>query len=240
MKIRDLMREMEEIAPERLAEEWDNPGLLTGNPEDVLSGVLLCVDATGEAIDQAIARGATCIVAHHPLMFAGIKTLRTDRYEGALLARLIREGIALFAAHTNLDRTEGGVEDSLAAALGLAVDGGMEYVRAGRIAPQTAGSFLATVRQTLSPQAVFYGEAGRSIERVAVSCGGGGCYFREAAALGADLFLTGEMKHHERIEAQGLGMEIIIAGHDETERVALEPLRRRLSTRLEVPVFVKA
>lgn len=238
MKILDLMQAMEAIAPLDLAELWDNPGLLVGAPEDALAGVMLCVDATHALIDQAQARGCNCILAHHPLMFAGTKNLRSDHYEGGILARLLRGGLSMFAAHTNLDRAPGGVEDSLAQALSIKVDACTPYVRAGTVDARTAGQWLAHVRGCISPQAVFYGDAGRSISRVGVSCGGGGEYFHQALEMGADVFLTGEMKHHERIEAQGLGLCVIIAGHEETERVVLQPLAETLRKALDVPIFV--
>lgn len=239
MTVRELMAIVEELAPAALAEEWDNPGLLTGDPAQTVTGILLCVDVTPAVLDQAAALGANVILSHHPLMFGGTKTLRADRYEGALLTRLIREDRALIAAHTNLDRAPGGVNDCLAAALGIAVDARGEDVRAGAVQARTAGELLRTVR-ALNPQAVFYGEEEAPIRRAACACGAGGCFYREAAAMGAQVFVTGEIKHHERLEAQGMGMAVIIAGHAESEAVVLEPLRADLAARTCVPVWRQA
>ena len=239
MNIAEFMQVMESIAPQETAEPWDNPGLLAGSPESELTGVLVCVDATPGALDAAERCGANLILSHHPLMFRGVKSLRQDGYEGAVLSRLIRENRALFPAHTNLDKAEGGVNDCLVRALGFC--GGEradDYLRLCDLSPCKAGELLEQARKTISPQAVFYGKAERWISRAAVSCGAGGEFAARAAALGAELFITGEMKHNERIEAQGLGMSVLLLGHGESESPVLEPLAQRLREKLSVPVRI--
>lgn len=228
MKVRDVVRAVDAIAPFETAEPWDNVGLLVGDPEEEVSGVFLCVDATYAMMQEAMRMGCNVILAHHPLMFGGVKHLRADEYEGELLRYLVRHDLNLIAAHTNLDAAPDGVEDQLAAALGINVDSAEQYVRCGTVPQQTEGDFLLTVKEFISPQAVFYGGHYRTVRRVAVSCGGGGEYFRQALQMGATLFVTGEMKHHERLEAQGCGLDVILAGHAETEQVVLEPLKKRL------------
>ena len=228
MKTAELVRIIDELAPFALAEEWDNVGVLVGDGEAEVTGIVLCVDATDAVIEKAIRENCSVILSHHPLMFGGVKRLCEDAFEARLLRKLIRSDINLIAAHTNLDEADGGVEDSLAAALGIQVDVKERFIRCGTVAQQTAGDLVLTAKQFLNPQAMFYGDHNREIRRVAVSCGGGGDFFREALKMGADVFVTGEMKHHERIEAQGCGMDVIIAGHEETEFVVLEPLKKRL------------
>ena len=228
MKVAELVKIMDAIAPFDTAEAWDNVGLLVGDREAEVTGVMLCVDATKEAMRQAVERGCSVILSHHPLMFSGVKHLRQDEYEGALLRCLVQNDLNLIAAHTNLDAAEGGVEDALASALGIRVDKEERFLRCGTVVQQTEGDFLLTVKQFLNPQAMFYGDVNREVSRVAVSCGGGGEFFREAMAMGATLFVTGEMKHHERIEAQASGMDVIIAGHEETESIVFTGLKKRL------------
>ena len=228
MKVAELVKIVDGIAPFEMAEPWDNVGLLVGDPEAEVTGVLLCVDATEAMMQEAVQMDCNVILAHHPLMFGGVKHLRQDEYEGKLLRYLIKHDMNLIAAHTNLDAAQGGVEDALAAALGICVDAQEQYVRCGTVPQQTEGDFLLTVKEFISPQAMFYGGHYRKVNRVAVSCGGGGEYFREALRMGATLFVTGEMKHHERLEAQGSGMDVIIAGHEETEFVVLKGLKKRL------------
>ena len=241
MKMKDLMCAMECIAPVSSAEEWDNPGLLVGDEEGEVRGIVLCVDATSAVVDFAEKVGANVILSHHPLMFGGVKRLTEGGYEGAILRRLIRKDMMLFAAHTNLDKAPGGVEDCLAEALGVECEWSEEpYLRCGSVGLHKVGQLVRRVRERVSPQAVFYGDADAEIDQVALSCGGGGEFFRRAHELGANVYITGEMKHHERIEAQGLGMQVILAGHEESERVVLEPLKERLEALMpgKPPVFI--
>lgn len=228
MRVAELVKIIDCIAPFETAEEWDNVGLLVGDPEQEVTGVLLCVDATEGMLQEAMHMGCNVILSHHPLMFSGVKHLRQDEYEGKLLRYLIRHDLNLIAAHTNLDAAVGGVKDSLAQALGIDVDASDRYVRCGTVEEQSEGDFVKRVEAALHARALYYGGPHRKVRRVAVSCGGGGDFFREALNMGATLFVTGEMKHHERLEAQACGLDVIIAGHAETENVVLQPLQMRL------------
>jgi dinuclear metal center YbgI/SA1388 family protein len=113
------MNALEELAPARLAEKWDNVGLLVGYPEQPVRAIVIALDVDSDVVEFALAHGANLIVAHHPVIFKGITTLRQDTPQGDLLCRLIQNQIAVIAAHTNLDAAQGGVNDALAAALGL-------------------------------------------------------------------------------------------------------------------------
>ncbi|NLN91830.1 MAG: Nif3-like dinuclear metal center hexameric protein [Candidatus Hydrogenedens sp.] len=118
-KVKDICNFMEEWAPEKLAADWDNVGLQTGDPVQEVNAVLTCLSVTPEALEEAKDMGANMIVAHHPLIFRPIKTLREDYPHARLCAEILRNRIACFVAHTNLDITEGGVNDILATKLGL-------------------------------------------------------------------------------------------------------------------------
>lgn len=110
---------MEEIAPARLREDWDNVGLLVGRPDSSVERILLTLDVTSAVIEEAIETKTDLILAHHPFPYKLGKTIRTDQMEGAMLAALLKNDIAVYAAHTNLDSAMGGVNDALAEALGL-------------------------------------------------------------------------------------------------------------------------
>ena len=114
-----IMNALERIAPRRLAEDWDNPGLLVGSYAQKIGRVLVALDVDDAVVAEAIERRADMIVAHHPAIFRGIKQLRTDLPLGKRLAALLTHNIAVAAAHTNLDVARGGVNDVLAARLGL-------------------------------------------------------------------------------------------------------------------------
>lgn len=116
---RDLVRVMERLVPPQLAEEWDNSGWQVGDPDAVVQRVLLALDVTPEVLEEAEQQGAQLIISHHPMFLKGIKNVRRDNPAGDLVFRLIRAGIGVYAAHTNLDSAEGGVNDVLARALEL-------------------------------------------------------------------------------------------------------------------------
>lgn len=119
VKCQVIIDAIEKMAPRYLAEEWDNVGLLVGTPSANVNKVLVCLDVTAEVVEQAIAEQVELIVAHHPLIFKPLKNLRTDSYQGKVLTALLKHDIAVYAAHTNLDSADGGVNDVLAAQLGL-------------------------------------------------------------------------------------------------------------------------
>lgn len=119
VRAKDLFRLVEKLAPLELAEQWDNPGLQIGAPEAEVSRVLLALDVDEGVCREAGEKEAQLIICHHPLLFRPLKNIRTDLPQGALLASLLRAGIAVYAAHTNLDNAARGVNDALAARLGL-------------------------------------------------------------------------------------------------------------------------
>lgn len=115
----DVIAVLEDAYPVRLAESWDSVGLVCGDPEEVVTSVLCCVDVTDAVVDRALADGVNLIVAHHPLLLRGVDTVGMHTSKGRLIHRLIRGGCALYTAHTNADSASPGVSDALAALLGL-------------------------------------------------------------------------------------------------------------------------
>ena len=124
----DVVAALEAAYPPRLALDWDAVGLVCGDPEDVVDRAMICVDVTEAVVDEALGSGAKLIVAHHPLLLRGVRSVSVDTPKGRLVHRLIRGGCALFTAHTNADRADPGVSDALAEALGLRVVGPVEPV----------------------------------------------------------------------------------------------------------------
>lgn len=119
VKCQVIVDTLDKIAPKYLAENWDNVGLLIGSPAQAVSKILVALDVTESVVEQAISIDADMIIAHHPIFFKGIKNIRTDLPQGRLLARLIKNDIAVYAAHTNLDIADGGVNDILAGRFNL-------------------------------------------------------------------------------------------------------------------------
>jgi len=247
VKCQVVMDALERIAPKRLAEDWDNPGLLVGALNQDVHKILVCLDVSDAVVEQAVACGADMIVAHHPLIFKGIRKLRTDLPLGRRLQQLLKHDIAVAAAHTNLDIAEGGVNDVLAQAIGLTklaafvierqeADGSV--ISMGRVgslpAPMTVQDFAVQVRDALPAGHVRLVDAGaRPVRKVALCSGSGAEFIQRAAFLGADAYVTGDVKYHEAQQAVELGMHVIDAGHFGTEFPVVSVLCKRLAEELE-------
>jgi len=244
IKCQQAMEALERIAPKRLAEEWDNPGLLLGSPVQEVHKILTCLDVTDEVVEEAISQGADMIVAHHPLIFKGIKKLRTDLPLGARLQKLMVHGIAVAAAHTNLDTAEGGVNDVLARLIGLtdiqsfagkAEEG--EDPTLGRIGylPEAMSieDFARQVKEALPVDYVRLVKAdAKRVKKVALCSGAGSEFIAKAAFLGADAYVTGDVKYHEAQQAVEMGLHVIDGGHFGTEFPVAAVLRDRLAEEL--------
>ena len=217
------------IAPFELAEAWDNVGLLAGNPESRVERVLCALDLRMDVVEEARRRGSQLIVTHHPILFRGRKNLRETDAEGRLLCALVRADLAMIAAHTNFDNASPGVNDALAAALGLenvtALENGM---RLGEIKETDFGIFCEDAKALLHGPVRCYGDGARRIRRVAVLGGAGEDYARQAIEAGADVYLTGEMAYHKGLDAADNGLCVVEAGHAATEYPAISLLCRGL------------
>lgn len=153
VKCQVVMDAMERIAPRALAEDWDNPGLLTGSPAQNVHRILVCLDVSEAIVDRAIAEGYDMIVSHHPLIFRSLKQVRTDLPLGGRLQKLLAHGIAVFAAHTNLDIAAGGVNDVLAARIGLAAAEPFVVTKTGelvKLAVYVPAAYASQVRTAIS------------------------------------------------------------------------------------------
>ena len=197
--LRDIERALYELAPRELAMEGDNVGLLVGRPDREAVKILAALDVTEAVAAEAERLGANLIVAHHPVMncaWSPVQTLRDDKPQGRLLLRLVESGIAAICMHTNLDRAQGGVNDVLAARLGLEA---VEKLPA------------------LGPNGIRFADGGKPIRRVAVGGGACGGYLWAAAANGCDAFVTSDLKYNQFLDAGDLGLTVADAGHFPTE-----------------------
>ena len=233
--IGQVLELLNEMAPPELAEGYDNVGLLAGHPDWPVERILVALDLTEGAVEEAKAIGAQLIVTHHPILFRGRKNLREDDAEGAAVCSMIRAGIGLIAAHTNFDNAPCGVNDALAEALGLCdVQPLGQGMRLGTLCGgYTSGTIGPMIEGKLGGRARVYAQAPDSpIERVAVCGGAGGDFFEMAAQAGAQAFVTGEVKHHEALAAVAGGLCLIEAGHYETEHIAIKLLADGLQKRI--------
>lgn len=207
---------------------FDNVGLLVGNPEAKVKRALVSLDCDLKTADYAAQQGCELIVTHHPVIFEGLKNVLSD----SVVYTLIQKNISAISMHTNLDAGAGGVNDCLCAALGIkntvpvaAADGFL--LRRGEISPVTAEEFAGQIKSALGGTVKFVG-CGHKIKNVLVCSGSGGGYLGEAVLNSCDALVTADVKHNQFIEAGNLGIALFDAGHFETERTVVEPLKRLL------------
>ena len=228
---------MENLAPLTLKEDWDNPGLLVGNPEQEVQSVLLTLDVTKENVCYAVDHGFDCIISHHPVIFSGIKALRTDTYDGRMFAQLLSHNIGVYCAHTNLDSATGGVNDVLASLLELhdvrPLDG-EEGSSMGRIGRLSEAMSLAEVMEYIKVKLNRPGGKEKEIVESIALCGGAAtCFMNDAVRAGADLYLTGDVKYHDFQQAVKDDIFLVDGGHYGTEFPVVFELQRLLQTESE-------
>ena len=228
MTVIELYNKLSEIIPASLSCPWDRDGLEScPEPKREVKKVIIALDCTDEIIDKAIDCGAEVIISHHPLFFGGLGNINALTFDGARAVRLAKANIATMSFHTRLDAMEGGVNDILAEKLGLSgisVIGDEKICRIGELEHNLdVMDFAKNVKDKLSfgdlekSAAVAICPGGKKVKRVALLGGSGGDDIKIAAAYGADTFVTGELKYHERLSATDFGMNLICAGHFFTE-----------------------
>ena len=215
----DIREMVGRIAPYETAEEWDNVGLLVGRSGAPVHAVLIALDLTSAVIREAGELGCEAVITHHPLMFHAVRNITDDCREGELILSLAEQGMAHIAAHTNLDKAPGGVNDALMAAAGVRNVRGEGLLRVGDLEREMSfGEFSERIKTALDAQIRTYGSPGQTVHVLGCCSGAGGSDYREAMKLGADCFLTGEVRQHEALDAVHDGCPVIEAGHYETER----------------------
>lgn len=239
--VSDIASAIEAFAPLPLQESYDNAGLQVGDPGSRVHAVMLCLDVTPDVLDEALRRKCDMIVSHHPLIFRGLKSLTGADETQRIAIRALREGIAVYSAHTNLDSTWNGVSHEMGHILGLQdievlcpVEGndraGLGVV--GNIEPTPKLEFLRRVKEKFNVESLRYSSQSKTIvvKRVALCGGSGASLIRQAAASGADIYVTGDVKYHDFTT---YGSDIVIAdiGHYESELCSMHIFSRIIRER---------
>jgi dinuclear metal center YbgI/SA1388 family protein len=224
MKVRDIIKVIEDFAPLSVQEGWDNSGLCVGSPEAEVSGVLLALDCTPELVDEAVACGADMIVTHHPLIFSGLKKISPETKVGLAVMKAISAGVSIYAAHTSADKVLAGVSGDMARRLGLSdvevlqKDGdqtGLGVV--GNLpAPMSSAEVVDLVKKAFDLRVMKASmPLDGKISRVAMCGGSGGSLISEARRSGAQLYISGDISYHNFFTEDGF--MIMDIGHYESE-----------------------
>ncbi len=219
MKIREIVDKVSAFAPVELAEAWDNVGLMVGSLNVECKGVITALDLTIDVVNQAIDNDCNLIITHHPFFFAPIKCIDLDTSRGEIISMLIKKDICVYSAHTNLDECEGGLCQSLAKKIGGSnlVSDGVGVVC--DIEEQSLLDFARNVASSLDDFSVKYvGDGNRVIRKAFCICGGGAsdsAYFHAKEV--ADVFVTGDIKHHLYVQAENDNFSIVEFSHYHSE-----------------------
>jgi len=237
--IATIIQHLESIAPPIYQESYDNAGLIVGDKQMICSGVLTCLDSTEAVVDEAIENNCNLIVAHHPIVFRGLKRFNGSNYVERVVMKAIKHDIAIYAIHTNLDNVYiHGVNAKIAEKLGLIntkilapktdIDEFNPNIGAGLIGELPTAmaemDFLVYLKKQMQVNCVKYTTlTDQAIKKVALCGGAGGFLLSKAIALEAQIFITADYKYHEFFDAEN---KIIIAdiGHFESEQFTIELL----------------
>ena len=249
--VKDILHYVETLAPKYMKFDWDNVGLLCGDPAAKVTKVLVALDPFEHVCREAAAAGAELIVTHHPLIFQASKAVTTETSIGRSIMALCANGISAINAHTNLDCAPGGINDILAEKLGLTGisvvnpsgtdEAGRPYglLRTGTVEQQTLEAFLPQVKRALRCEGLRYVRGNGKVHKVAVGGGSCGSGLMEAYDAGCDTFVTADVKYNQFWDAKELGMNLIDAGHFATENPVVPVLAEKIAAAFpEIEVLI--
>lgn len=237
--VSEVCSRLDLFAPPRLAESWDNTGLLLGRSDVPVHKMLTCLTLTESVAWEAAGMAAQLVVSHHPLFFRPVRKITESTAEGRTVLLLLERGIAVYCPHTAFDGAASGINQQLAASLGLQ---SITPLRPATDDPSSGGGrfgvypepvprheFLRRVQTVTGASWLEWSGAGpEQVWRVGIGCGAGGDFLTAAADRGCDTFITGEARFHGILEAMSLGMNLVLAGHYESERPGVEELARQI------------
>lgn len=244
--LRGIYNYIDSFAPFALQDGFDNSGLLINCGKPQVGRVLLALDVTVKAVDEALNLDCDAIITHHPVIFHKLASLDTS----APAAYALSKGVSVISAHTNLDSADYNISDMMCDLLGFDNTGEILSVNRsyngkpvgyGRIAtcePMTTSQLVSLCKKTFGSAAIRYTESSDVITRVAMCSGAGGEFIFDACAKGVHAYITADVRHHEFLDADRLGIAIIDCSHYETEVIAMRYLKDKLSKEFPEVEFV--
>ncbi|MBQ8188262.1 MAG: Nif3-like dinuclear metal center hexameric protein [Lachnospiraceae bacterium] len=239
MRCEDVIQKLEELSPTHFAQSWDNVGLLVGRQDKEIKSIYICLDATDEALEEASKLSVDMVISHHPMIFKGIKSVCGDHFIGRRIMKLVQQDICYYAMHTNFDIM--GMADAAADDLKLRHRQVLDKTYEDDISTEGFGRFgklpqIMTLRECASyvkdafgiTKVRVFGDPDMEVEMAAVCPGSGGSMIDAALSLQADVYITGDIDHHEGIDAVARGMAIIDAGHYGIEKIFVPYMKEYL------------
>jgi len=230
MQCKALIEKLETLSPRSFAEAWDNVGLLAGRYEKEIHTVMIALDATDEVVEEAVRKNADLLLTHHPLIFSARKNINDGDFIGKRLLTMLQHDMCYYAMHTNFDVM--GMADAAADEIGLfdrvvldvTYEDDISKEGIGRLGKLPGKCTLEAcgerVKQIFGLESVkIFGEPERIVEKAAICPGSGKSVIDKAAAMGADVLITGDIDHHSGIDAMAMGVSVIDAGHYGLEKI---------------------
>ena len=245
MLCKEIVQVIEAAYPREAALDFDNVGLLAGRAEKEVKRVYIALDATDAVIDRAVEAGADMLITHHPLIFSPLKKVTDEDFVSRRVVKLIQNDISYYAMHTNYDvlgmaelaEKILGIRNSEVLDITMEKDGKPEGI--GRIGelekPMTLEECCVYVKHKLNLGSLkVFGDMQAEVSRLAISPGSGKTAIAAAIAKGADVLVTGDIGHHDGLDAVEQGLAVIDAGHYGTEYIFIDDMRRFLEDKLPV------
>ena len=251
MRCVDVMELLENLSPTSYAEGWDNVGLLLGRKDKTIHKVMLALDATDDVVQQAVLQNVDMLITHHPLLFSPLKRITEDDFIGRRIINLIKNDICYYAMHTNFDVM--GMADAAADLLRLHQREVLEVTFEDEVAKEGIGR-IGKLPQEMSLKecaryckTVFdlgsvriYGDEDAPVETVAIVPGAGDDYIKNALSMQADVFITGDIGHHDGLDAMEQGLAVIDASHYGIEKLFVPYMAEVFANRMPELLVIKA
>ena len=250
MECKKVIEILDKQSPKSYACDWDNVGLLVGREDKEIQKIYIALDATDEAIEEAIANGADMLLTHHPMIFKGMKRVTQEDFIGRRIIRLIQNDMVYYAMHTNFDVM--GMADLAADYLGISDTRVLEITSVSETGEEGIGRYgslkkemtvrecCEEVKQAFSLENVkVFGDLERKVKTAAISPGSGRSVISNALQAGVDVLITGDIDYHEGIDAVAQKLTVIDAGHYGVEHIFIpymEQYLKREAKELEIAV----
>jgi dinuclear metal center YbgI/SA1388 family protein len=252
--VSDIIKVLDSVAPQALAEAWDNVGLQVGDPERTVKNIWIALDPTYQVVNAACRQKVDLLITHHPLLFKPLQSLNFRTPVGSIIDLAVRHHLTIFAAHTNLDSALGGINDILAGRIGLydlkplvrahgcqRIENDVDPLVApdqdvgiGRVGLLESAVDLQTLANEIKNKLKLRylklsGDPALPVKKVAICSGSGASLLADFFASGAQVFISGDLRYHDARDVEASNLGLIDIGHFASEHLIIGVLAEKLA-----------